>query len=277
MLFRLASGSVSCPHSVRVRAAVGLALWAITCAPGAAQELAPTGRLRVAFLGTNPVHARVDPKTGAIAGPVADLVQEIARRTGVPFALMPAPDAAGVIGHVQAGTADVGVLAYETARAREVDFAGPFAVMLSSYLVPAGSPITTLAEADRAGVTIGAVRGVTQEIHLSTHLAQARIRMYDAMPPQAELQRLLTTDALQAFGLNRQRGEDAVVASGGALRLVPGSFVDVEQSFVVKKGDRDKAAALDRLVAELRASGFVAAAIERAKLAGVAVAPARQR
>ena len=31
--------------------------------------LAPTGTLRVAFFGTNPVHARVDPQTGAMDRP----------------------------------------------------------------------------------------------------------------------------------------------------------------------------------------------------------------
>jgi polar amino acid transport system substrate-binding protein len=262
----------------RVRlAAIALGLWAAMYGPSAAQGLAPTGRLRVAFLGTNPVHGRVDPKTGAITGPVADLVQEIAQRLRVSFQLIPAPDAAGVIAHIQAGTADLGVLAYEAARAREVDFAGPFAVMLSSYLVRADSPIQSLADADRSGIEIGAVRGVTQEIHLSAHLQRARLRIFESMPPPAEVQRLLEANVLQAFGLNRQRGEDAVAASAGALRLVPGSFVDVEQSFVVKKGDREGADAIERLVAELRASGLVKAALDRAKLAGVAVAPERPR
>jgi hypothetical protein len=59
--------------------------------------LAPTGTLRAVFLGSNPVHGRVDPKTGAAAGTVPDLVKEMARRLAVPFSVAPAPDAAGVI------------------------------------------------------------------------------------------------------------------------------------------------------------------------------------
>ncbi len=266
------------PRVGDVRAAL-LALAVIACLfaeTAAAQSLTPTGQLRVAFLSTNPVHARIDPATGAITGPVPDLVQEIARRLGVPFQLAQGPDAAGVIAKVQGGTVDLGVLAYEEARAREVDFAGPFAVMLSSYLVRGDSPIRTLADADHDGYQIGAARGVTQQLYLSAHLARARVRVFDAMPASAEVQRLLATDTLQAFGLNQQRGEDAVAASGGALRLVPGSFVDVEQSFVVKKGDRAAAAQIERIVGELRASGFVKTSLERAKLAGVIVAPDRR-
>lgn len=56
-----------------------------------AADLAPTGTLRAVFLGDNPVQGRVDPKTGAITGPVADLVQELARRLKVPYKLIPAP------------------------------------------------------------------------------------------------------------------------------------------------------------------------------------------
>jgi len=102
-----------------------------------AGDLAPTGRLRAAFLGTNPVQARVDPKTGEVTGPIADLVRELAQRLKVPFTLIPAPNAQGVIAHVQGGTADLGFLAYEEARAREVEFAGPFAVMYNTHLVRA--------------------------------------------------------------------------------------------------------------------------------------------
>lgn len=250
---------------------------AAAAAPGAAQGLAPTGTLRVVFLGTNPVHARVDEKTGAITGPVADLVQEMARRLRLEYTLIPSPNAAGVIEQVRAGTADVGVLAYEAARATQVDFAGPFAVMLSGYLVRTPSPIRTIADADRAGQTIGAVRGQTQEIYLSANLKQARLRIFDTQPAPAEVQRMLVDGELHAFGLNRQRAEDAVASSSGALRAVPGSFVDVEQSFVVRKGETAKAREIDRLVAELRDSGFVRASIERAKLVGVAVAPSRAR
>jgi len=240
-----------------------------------AQTLAPTGTLRVAFLGTNPVHGRVDPKSGAVTGPIADIVQEVARRLGVPFRLLPAPDPAGVIAHVRNGTADLGAIAYDTDRAREVDFAGSFAVMFSSYLVPAGSPIRTLADADQPGVAIGAGRTQTQGIFLATHLRQARLRTFDALPPPAEIQRLLLAGELQAFGLNRQRADDAASASAGALRVVPGSFVDVEQSFVVAKGDQARAAEIARLVDELRASGFIAAAIARAQLVGAAPPPPR--
>jgi polar amino acid transport system substrate-binding protein len=239
--------------------------------PMKAADLTPTGTLRAVFLATNPVHGRVDSKTGEVTGPVADLVKELARRLGVPHTLIPSPDARGVIDHLKGGTADIGFLAYEEARAREVDFAGGFATMFNTYLVAAGSPLRQAAEADRAGIRIGAVKGQSQEIYLSANIKQAGVRVFDAMPAPAEMQRLLVSGELDAFGLNAQRVEDAIAASKGQLRAVSGSFLEVEQSFVVKKGDKEKADALTRFAQELKASGFLKASIDRAKLAGVAV------
>jgi metallo-beta-lactamase class B len=238
-------------------------------------SIAPTGTLRVAFLGTNPVHARVNPQTGGVTGPVADLVAELAKRHGVPFKLIPAPDVRAVIAAINGGEADAGVMAYEAARAREVDFAGGFAVMFNSYVVPVDSPLKTVADADRAGIRIGAVRGQTQEIFLSANLKQAKLQIFEAQPPPDEMRRILARGELQAFAMNQQRIEDAVSSSGGQVRALTGSYVDVEQSFVVKKGDTGRAAELKAFVNEARDNGLTKAALDRAKLVGVAVAPAR--
>ena len=89
-----------------------------------AGQLAPTGTLRAAFLATNPVQARIDPQTGAISGPVADLARELGRRLGVQVSLMPVPDAATVIDRVTTKQADIGFLAYEAERASQAEFSG---------------------------------------------------------------------------------------------------------------------------------------------------------
>ena len=56
-----------------------------------AKQFAPTGTLRVTFLGNNAVQGKVDSKTGAVTGPVADITRELGRRLGVPFQITPAP------------------------------------------------------------------------------------------------------------------------------------------------------------------------------------------
>jgi hypothetical protein len=126
---------------------------------------------------------------------------------------------------------------------------------------------------------VGAVRAQTQEIYLSANLKRARVKSVDAQPSQADLERILGGREMEAFAQNTQRAQEAVAAAGSRvpLRALTGSYVAVEQSFVVKKGDTANAALLDRFVDELRASGFIRASLDRAQLTTVGVAPARSR
>jgi polar amino acid transport system substrate-binding protein len=239
-----------------------------------ASVLAPTGTLRAVFLGSNPVHGRVDAKTGVATGPVPDLVQELARTLNVKSMILPAPDAAGVIAALKNGTADIGFLAYDETRAREVDFGAAFIVMHNSYLVRSDSPLQKTADVDRAGVTVAAIKGQSQQLFVSRSLKNAKVQVLDTMPPQSELESILLGKSVDAFAINRQRGLDAQTASGGKLRPLADNFLDVEQCFVVEKGGGAKLKAIEQFVRKVRESGFISASIERARLAGVS--PARK-
>ena len=264
-----------------MRLAAASLLACLLSAPVAAQSpvtsLAPTGTLRAVFLGSNPVHGRVDPQTGAVTGPVPDLVKEFARRLGVPFAIVPAPDAAGVIAALKNHTADIGFLAYDETRAREVDYSAAFIVMHNSYLVAAGSKIQNSADVDRARhhgrgrqrPDAGAVRQQPPEERDAS-------RSCPPCLPQAEVERLLTSGEVDAFAINRQRSLDAQAASSSKLRALADSFLEVDQCFVVPKGDGHKFAPIEGFMVDARASGFVKESIERAGLTGVDVSSGRK-
>lgn len=258
----------------------GLATILLTCLAAlslTAADLAPAGTLRAAFLGANPVQGHIDAQTGAITGPVADIVKEMARKLGVPFAIIPASGASGVIALIKAGKADIGFLAYDEARSKEVNFAGPYALMYNTYVVAADSPIHKASDADRAGVKIGAVRGQTQETFLSANIKNGQVKVYESQPPQPELERLLLSGELQAFGANRQRMEDAA-AKSSKLRALNDNFLVVVQEIVIDKDDDSaKLAQIDGLIDEMRASGFIKASLDRAKISGVDVAPPPKR
>jgi polar amino acid transport system substrate-binding protein len=248
----------------------GFAAHGLTAQTPDAAELAPTGTLRAAYLGLNPVQGKVDPATGKAVGVVPDLVAEIARRLKVPFTLISAPDAGQVIAHIKDHSADIGFLAYDKERAVDVDYAGAYELMFNAYIVKADAPLQKSADADRAGLKIGAVRGQTQELFLSANVKNAKMRVFDTMPPQKELERLFAAGEVDAFGVNQARADEAAAASGGKLRATPDNFLVVEQALVVSKGDAAKAAGIERVIAELRANGFVKAAVERSKVSGVA-------
>lgn len=273
---------MSCTSPVRMRrgflrltGAIALFLtfaYVMTDAQSSAKTLAPTGTLRAVFLGTNPVHGRINQKTLTAEGPVPDLVRALARQLHVNFSIMPAADAAAVIAAVNGHHADIGFLAYDKTRALEVDFVAPFIVMYNSYLVPADSSIQHSDDVDRGGVTVAAVKGQTQELFVTANLRSATIRVLPTMPPQPEVERMLTSGEVGVLAVNRQRALDAEAASSGKLRALADSFLEVDQAFVVAKGDRAKLPFIESFVAEARATGLIKASIDRAGLTGVGVA-----
>ena len=90
------------------------------------------------------------------------------------------------------------------------------------------------------------------------------------------MERLLISGEVQVFAINRQRALEAQAASESQLRALADSFLNVEQRFVVERGNRAKLEVIEQIVAELNESGFIQSSIKRAKLAGVeAIAPGR--
>jgi polar amino acid transport system substrate-binding protein len=248
----------------------GIVIVGCTSAEAPSSNLAPTGTLRAVFLGSNPVQGRVDAQTGVASGTVPDLVQELADGLDLPYTLASAPNARGVMDSLINAEADIGFLAYSDSRALEVDYAAPYLVMFSSYLVPTDSAIETGADVDLSGVRVGAVRGQSQELFVSSALKNAEILYFETVPSQAELEMILTNGDVDAFAINRQRSIDAQEASDSRLRVLPDSFMEVEQSIVVPKGDTAKLEAIKAFVAQVQASEFIASSIERAGLIGVA-------
>ncbi len=237
-----------------------------------AADLAPTGALRVAFLGTNPIQARVNPETGAVSGPVADITVELASRIGVPQEFLPQSSAQAVIDLVVSGAADLGFLAYEDSRAAQVDYAGPYALMASSYLVAANSPLQNSADVDSDENVIGTVVGRSQEVFLSANIQNAELALWEQQPPDEEIEQLLVSGELSAIGQNRQRSFEHA-AKFPSLRVIDDAFFSVPQAFVMRPDETAKAAALTLLMDELRDSGFVQASLEKANLlAGASVA-----
>jgi polar amino acid transport system substrate-binding protein len=234
-----------------------------------AAVMAPTGTLRAIFLGLNPVQGRIDARSGKASGPVPELVEALGRRLGVPVVMASAPNAGGIVAALDKGDADIGFLAYDDARARDVDFGAAFMVMFNSYLVRGDSPLKQTADVDREGITVAAVRGQTQELFVSSHLKNAKIRVFEAMPPQTEVERLLLGRDVDAFAINRQRAIEAQAASARKVRALPDSFLAVDQCFVVRKGDREKLPLIASFVENARTSGLTRSAIERAGLIGV--------
>jgi polar amino acid transport system substrate-binding protein len=246
-------------------------------AGAAPADVAPTGVLRATFLGSNPVQGHVNPQTGEITGVVADLVRELARRLGVPYEIHPASNAAEIVARLNAGMSDIGFIAFDAQRGREVDFSNSYALMYNALLVRADAPIQATVDVDRAGLNVAAVRGQTQQIVLGANIKQARMVVLEKKPGQAELETMLGSKQVDAYGANRHDAETVAAASGGKLRALPDNFLVVEQAIVTSKGQDAKLAELNRFVDEARSGGFVQQALDRTRILGLAVATGTHR
>lgn len=241
----------------------------------AAPELAPTGTLRAGFLEANPVQGTVDPATGGPVGPAVDLTRALAHRLGVPFSVTPVKGTAALMDGIKAGSVDIAFLAFDPARAQEVGFSQTWSLAHNAWLVPAGSPIRTGAEVDRAGTRIGVGARDAADLFLSRTLKQATLIRNQA-GSIAEMIRMIGAGEVDVYAANRTRLYQAQPQLPGA-RILPDNFLSVEQAIAVTRGDDAKLAALNAFLDAARADGVIAAALERANLKGVDVAPPNRR
>ena len=240
------------------------------------EALTPTGTLRAAFLGRNPVQVRVDPQTGEVTGPAADVARELGRRIGVSVTIQPLSGVPAVIDAVSNGSADIGFIAYDTTRAQRVAFTQAYVYGHNSYIVRANSPINTFADADREGTRIAANLGNAVDLFLDRTLESAELVHLARGTPDEESARMLVAGEIDAYAANKQRLA-AVVASEPRVRVLDGSVLPVEQSIVVAQENEAVVPQLDLFIDELRASGLMQEIVDRYMIAGVEVAPRGRR
>ncbi len=114
-------------------------------------ELAPTGKLRVGINLGNFLLTAADPATGEFRGIAVDLGRELGRRLGVPVEIIGYPSPGALADAAKTDVWDVGFLGAEPQRANEIDFTAAYVEIEATYLVPAGSPLKTIADVDRKG------------------------------------------------------------------------------------------------------------------------------
>jgi polar amino acid transport system substrate-binding protein len=242
-------------------------------APAVRSELAPTGKLRVGlnhgnFLLVTPGSSATDPR-----GVAPDLARELGRRLGVPVEFSKF-DTAGKLGDaVREGVWDVAFLGAEAQRAAEIAFTAAYLEIPATYLVPAGSPIRSIAEVDREGVRIAVADKSAYELYLTRNIKHARLMRTQGIDASYDL---FVNEKLEVLSGLRPRLLTDVKKLPGA-RILDGQFTAVQQAIGTAKSRAAAAQYLDAFVEEVKASGFVGETIARNNSQGVSVAPPAQR
>jgi polar amino acid transport system substrate-binding protein len=237
-------------------------------AAAAAAQLSGSGKLRAAINYGNPIlAARGDD--GQPRGVSVDLAREAARRLGVPIELIAFTSAGNVVEAVKAQQVDLAFVAIDPVRAADMEYTAPYVIIEGAYLVRNGSALQRNDEVDRAGTRVAVGRGSAYDLFLTRELKAATLVRAPTSPAVTDL--FLAQNLEVAAGVKQQLQADA--ARVGGVRLLPGRFMVIEQAMGVPKGRTAAQAWLSVFIEEMKASGFVAAALQRHGIQGAAVAP----
>jgi len=237
--------------------------------PAARAELAPGGTLRVGLNMQNFLLVNKDPKSGQPYGIVPDLARELGRVSGLPLEFVQFDRAGKLAEAVREGAWDVAFLAAEPQRAKEIAFSPAYLEIEATYLVPAGSPIRSLAEVDRTGVRIAAAEKSAYDLYLTRTLKHATLVRTPGIDASYER---FVADGLEVLaGLKARLVADAEKLPGS--RILEGRFTAVQQAIGTPIGRNAGAAFLREFAADAKSSGLVAQAIARHGVRGVSVAP----
>ncbi|QHB57372.1 transporter substrate-binding domain-containing protein (plasmid) [Ralstonia solanacearum] len=244
----------------------------MTIDPTLLAELAPTGALRASINLGNPILAGLDAQRQP-AGVSIDLANALAQRLGVALQLVVVDAAGKSVDVVSQEQADVGFFAIDPRRATSLRFTEPYVLIEGWYLVRADSPIRGNAEVDRAGNRVVVGQGSAYDLFLTRELRHAQIVRAPTSP--AVVQTFLDTQCEVAAGVKQQLEADAARTPG--LRLLDERFMVIRQAMGVPAGRGVRAAQyVAGFVEEMKASGFVARALQRHGVTGVSVAPAAE-
>jgi polar amino acid transport system substrate-binding protein len=239
-------------------------------APETKAAMAPTGKLRVAFISA-PIYAVKDGATGEFRGVAIDLGKELARRVEVPFVPLSYPNPPALVGGAKSGEWDVALMGINAERAAAMDFSAPFMEVEQGFLVrPGAAAIATASEVDRPGVRVGVLEGSGADAHLTGAVKNAVLVRVKTL---GENYALLDAGKADVIAATKQALFDGAASRSGS-RVLEGRFLVEPIGIGVPRGrDVSAAAYVGRFVEDVKAQGRVKSAIESAGLRGVVVAP----
>ena len=237
--------------------------------PDAVRALAPDGALRAAINFGNPILANKDTKTGEPFGVSIDIARELGKRLNVPVELVTFNSAGKVVDAVSANEVSIAFVAIDPVRATTTAYTAPYVVIEGAYLVRNNSSLRDNAEVDRAGTRIVVGAGSAYDLYLTREIKNAMLVRAATSPLVTDV--MLQQNLEVAAGVKQQLEADALRVGG--VRLLPGRFMVINQALAMPLARAGASEFLKAFIEDLKASGFVAKALERHGIKGALVAP----
>ncbi|QHD07462.1 transporter substrate-binding domain-containing protein [Pseudomonas sp. R76] len=218
--------------------------------PQVLQQLAPNGVLRAAINLGNPVLAQRGVG-GEPQGVSVALARALAEELGVGLELITFEAAGKVFAALADDAWRVAFLAIEPVREQQIAFSAPYVAIKGTYLVPADSPLTHVAQVDAPGKRIAVGQGAAYDLYLSRTVQHA------------ELVRAPTSAAAVDWCI--EQGLDAAAGVRDFLqtrvsdqwRLVDDDFMTIRQAMAVPVARAAAAAFVKSFVERQKANGLV--------------------
>lgn len=241
--------------------------------PDVLRALAPAGTLLAAINFGNPILASKDAKTGEPFGVSIDIARELGRRLNVPVELVTFTSAGKVVDAVSANEVSIAFVAIDPVRATTTAYTAPYVIIEGAYLVREASPLRDNGEVDRTGTRIVVGGGSAYDLYLTREIKNATLVRAPTSPLVTD--EMLKQNLEVAAGVRQQLEADALRVGG--VRLLPGRFMVINQALAMPVARAGAADFLKAFIEDLKASGFVAGALERHRIKGALVAPSASR
>lgn len=237
-------------------ALAGLVLAAVVAMPaladGSKDDIAPTGKLRVAIA--------ISPAGGAFwstkaeagyAGVPVDLGKEMAAQLGVPVEYVVHQNSGQITDAASKGTWDVTWLPKDPERETKMLFGPIYEVADATYIVKPGSSVTNFATLDQPGIKVAAVNATTTMRGAIAHLKNAKVTGYQTYD---EIFGLLKAGEIDAFALSRDQLNKMAQKIPGA-RVLDETFKKTVTAVAVPLGHSQALAFVTRFMNEAVTNG----------------------
>jgi polar amino acid transport system substrate-binding protein len=229
-------------------------------------DLLQAGKVRIGLFASQYTK---DPATGELKSVRVDIARALAARIGVQAVLLEHRSPPEVVECLKARRCDVVFLPFDERAAYAGDFSFPFIQSEYTMMVPANSSIQSVADADKSGIRIAAVRSHASTMTLMQVVKQAEVIIGENESAAFELLRAGRADV---FASTRQFLLKVSADLPGA-RVLPDRYGANLNRVVVPKGNAEWLAYMNEFVEEAKAFGLIQKAIDRDGTNAFQVAP----
>jgi len=228
------------------------------------RQLAPNGVLRAGINLSNFLLVSDQSSNGDPIGVSPDIAKGIASKLGVELELISYKGPGDVADAILRNEWDIANIAAEPERAKTIAFSNAYCEIQATYLLPANSPIKSIAEVDAAGNRISVKERAAYDLWLTDNLKHATLVRSASMDESLHLFTEQSLDVLA--GLRPRLIEDQKQLPGSVL--LDESFTAVQQCIGCKPENPEAHEFLQSFVRESISSGWVASLIEKHKVVG---------